>query len=116
MKKFGDNFSKGRYLLPLLLALSFFFISQGIILPEIYSPSEARLFKPQEVKPLSCIISKEEIKSSHCRIVKAPPFFTLHSKINVTSHQLSYRAVFDQQYHLVVIALDSSIPARAPPA
>jgi hypothetical protein len=116
MNSFGEIISKRRYLLPLLVTVSLFFLSQGIILPYLVNPQEARLSKPQEVKPLSCIISKAQLKSSQCRIVKVVPYVTLQRKVEITNRQPSYRTALSQQYHFVGLTLDSSVPARAPPA
>lgn len=115
MNSFGDLISKRRYLLPLLVTVSFFFFSQGIVLPNLVSPQEA-LSKPQEIKWLSCIVGKAQLKSSQCRIVKAVPYVALHRKTEIINQQPSYRTVFDQQFHVVGLAVDPSVPARAPPA
>lgn len=116
MNSFGKIYLKRGFLLPLLVTVSFFFFSQGIVLPYLVSPQEARLSKPQEVKPLSCIIGKAQLKSSQFRIVKAVPYVALHRKAEVINQQPSYRTFFNQQFHVVGLAIVSSVPARAPPA
>ncbi|NJD90712.1 MAG: hypothetical protein FIA91_04210 [Geobacter sp.] len=116
MNSFGELISKRRYLLPLLAVVSFFFFSQGIVLPHLVSPQDARLSKPEEVKPLSCIIGKAQLKSSQCRILKVVPFVALYHKVEITSQQPSCRTVSNQQFQTVGQATGSSASARAPPA
>ncbi len=116
MKLLRDRFSKKIYLLPLLLAVSLFLYSQGVILPNLVNAQEARLSKPKEIKPLSCIITKAQIKSSQFRLVKVAPYFDLFRKVEVSNHQPSQLAVFNHESHAVTISLDLTVPARAPPA
>jgi hypothetical protein len=103
-------------LLPLLLTVSLFFFSQVIIVPDFLNPQEAKLSKHQEVKTLSCISAKGQIKSPTSRVAKVAQFFELCSTIAVISKPTLRLAACNQTSHFFTTISASTAPARAPPA
>ena len=116
MKVFGTCLTHRKYLLPLLLTVSVFFISQGISVPNFSNLQEAKLSKPKEAKPRSLVVVKDQIKSPQSRVVKTASFFDLCGKIEVINKPNLHFLAFNHESHTAISVLASAIPARAPPA
>jgi hypothetical protein len=116
MKLFGIYLTNRKYLLPLILTVSVFFISHGISVPNFSNPQEAKLSNPQEAKPRACGIATAKNKSPQSRIVKTAQFFALCSNFNVYNKPTFHILAFNYESDTSISVLNSSIPARAPPA
>jgi hypothetical protein len=103
-------------MLPLLLAVSVFFISQGISVPNFSNPREARLSRSREVKPRAVVVVKDQVKSPQSRIVKTAQFLDFCGNVGVRNNPSERGVTFHHGYSPVISVSDAAIPARAPPA
>lgn len=113
---FRNSLIHRKYLLPLLLTVSVFFISQGIYLPNFSTLHQASLCKVRQAKPRSLVVVKDHVKSPQTRVVKSAPDFDLGRKVGVISHQSFELSAFNLEGHPAVSFLHCTVPARAPPA
>ena len=115
MKLFGPRHIHRNFLLPLLVAVSVFLVSQAISLPSFANPQKAKLSKLHEVKQ-TCVVVKNQHKYPKSRIVKTAPFFDLCSKAECDDHPTSPSIAFDLESRSATSVLPSAVLPRAPPA
>jgi hypothetical protein len=116
MKAFGTFHIHRKYLLPLLLTVSVFFISQGICVPNFSSLQEASISKVLDAKPRSVLLVKHQLKSSQTRVLKTLPYCDLCSQVRGINPPTATLQPSSHESHFVTFLLDSIDPARAPPA
>lgn len=115
MKLLGIYLANRKFLLPLVLTVTVFFISQGISVPNFSNPQETRLSKPQETKQRPCAVVKAQIKYPQSRAAKTAQFFDLCSNADVFDKPSLHISAFYHESRIAVSVADSAIPARAPP-
>lgn len=115
MKLSGPRHIHRNLLLPLLVAVSVFLVSQGISLPSFANPQKAKLSKLHEVKQ-TCIVVKNQDKSPKPRVVKTAPFFDLCGKVECVDRLTFRAAALDPDSRYATSVLPSAVLPRAPPA
>lgn len=103
------------YLLPLLVAVSVFLISQGISLPDFITPHDAKLSKLTEAKQ-ACVVVKQQEKTPQTRVVKSAPCFALNHKLEPAYAPVPLANVYQRDSRSATSVLNPTFPARAPPA
>ncbi|MCM0080418.1 hypothetical protein L4X63_02335 [Geomonas sp. Red32] len=113
---FGISLKYRTYLLPLLLTVSIFFVSQGIHVPTLSSFYEATLSKVSIPKPHSVVLVKDQIKSPQTRVLKAAPHADLGSAVAVILRPVFSLPALTLASHPAFPVFDAAVPSRAPPA
>jgi hypothetical protein len=103
-------------LLPLILVLAVFFVSQGMSLPNLSQLQEPRLSAPQNIKSSDSVFVKALTKVSQTKTTKS----VNHSAFVDRPVQVKSAAVLVSLCQLparpFIASVVSVIPARAPPA
>lgn len=105
-----------KYLLPLVMAVAVFFISQGIEVPNLGNLQEPQLSASQKTKSSDSDVVTKPIKSTQIKTTKADHSSALVNKKFQIKNSAVPVSVFQHQPLLFISAVVSIIPARAPPA
>jgi hypothetical protein len=103
-------------LLPLIIAVAVFFISQGISLPSFTNPEEPLLSASQIAKTSDSAFVKTLTKCSHVKAAKSSNSSALVANPVQTKAPVVLASDYPQQTRPFISAFVSVVPARAPPA
>lgn len=116
MKLFTVNSTAKKFMLPLILAVAVFFVTQGIELPNFNDLLEPQLSLSQKSNGFDNAVVKTLTKCSHVKSVKNVNFFALLNNAFQINSPVVPVTVFQHQSQSFVSSVVSIIPARAPPA
>lgn len=105
-----------KYLLPLVMAVVVFFISQGIAVPNFNNLEGPQLAGLQKVKSSYNVVVKTLAKCSQIKTTKSDNSFALVDNALRKKNPALPVSVYKHQSHRFISAAVSVIPARAPPA
>ena len=116
MNFFVSHPTAKKYLLPLVMAVAVFFISQGIEIPNFSDLQEPQLSVSQKIKSSDSAVVKTVTKCSQIKTIKTANSWALVDEAFQIKSPAVLVSVFQHQPRLFISAVVSIIPARAPPA
>lgn len=110
------NYTAKKFLLPLILAVAVFFVTQGIEVPSFSGLQDSNLSASQKTNGSDSVVVKTLTKCSHIKSSKNVNFLALVNNAFQVNNPALPATVLQCQSQPFISSVVSIIPARAPPA